>query len=545
MKVTEAIGSFLLQNKINCIFGVSGANIEELYSHLSARSEFEIILAKSEYNAVMMAVGYYLKHKSLAAVLTTSGAGVLNTISALCEAFSAKIPLFLIAGRPPSQFEGKGAFQDTSGLNEAINLEVILGECTAKTTSLSQNIETLPLELSELLKVGKSKKKPICLLVNKDLFSKDISVEAYLNFEEQAMTLDLLTSSLLVRIREKLFTPEKKLIILGEELIHECSKDKIEAFAQLICAKIVTSPSVKGFCDYRNRSYLGSIGVMGNGRAIKAMKERDYLIFLGANYDLLTRLGYELNLNTKMVTIVGEQQHFIEAQDIEQVHLPPMMFVNKLISDSCNFDLKGPELQFRKNKILPGPLNFKLATDIFNNFLKPEHSIFVDAGNTGAFFTHYLRTYGESCFYISLGMGGMGNSIGAAIGATLHSSSRSFVFIGDGSFLIHGLEIHTAIEHTLPITFVILNNNSHGMCSTREELFLNGNTGVNDFKKTTYGQGLGEVFHSLESFELDTSLELVSALNKTTEAEGVVLLSLNIIDKTIPPFRGFRPKEKI
>ncbi|MFD6420332.1 thiamine pyrophosphate-dependent enzyme, partial [Streptomyces sp. NPDC060194] len=48
---------------------------------------------------------------------------------------------------------------------------------------------------------------------------------------------------------------------------------------------------------------------------------------------------------------------------------------------------------------------------------------------------------------------------------------RTVVIAGDGSFFMHGMEIHTAIEHDLPITFVVFNNNAHAMCVTREQLY--------------------------------------------------------------------------
>ncbi len=40
-----------------------------------------------------MAMGLYLKSKKMAAVITTSGAAILNTLAPLTEAFTSKIPL--------------------------------------------------------------------------------------------------------------------------------------------------------------------------------------------------------------------------------------------------------------------------------------------------------------------------------------------------------------------------------------------------------------------------------------------------------------------
>ena len=71
-----------------------------------------------------------------------------------------------------------------------------------------------------------------------------------------------------------------------------------------------------------------------------------------------------------------------------------------------------------------------------------------------------------------MGMAGMGYAFGAAIGAACATGRRCVVLAGDGAFFMHGLEIHTAVEHALPITYIMLNNSAHGMCLVRERLLL-------------------------------------------------------------------------
>ena len=103
--------------------------------------------------------------------------------------------------------------------------------------------------------------------------------------------------------------------------------------------------------------------------------------------------------------------------------------------------------------------------------------IVVDAGNTGAAAIHHLRVRRGGRFAVALGMGGMGYSFGAAIGMAFgravgsRLSRRTVVIAGDGAFFMHGMEVHTAVQYRLPVTFVLFNNNAHAMCVTREQLF--------------------------------------------------------------------------
>ncbi|MFP3670615.1 thiamine pyrophosphate-dependent enzyme, partial [Priestia sp. SIMBA_032] len=71
------------------------------------------------------------------------------------------------------------------------------------------------------------------------------------------------------------------------------------------------------------------------------------------------------------------------------------------------------------------------------------------------------------------------------------------VLAGDGAFLMHGMEIHTAIEHRLPLTVVLFNNDAHGMCVTREQLYFPDTPSINRFRPTDFEAGLSAMFPTL------------------------------------------------
>ena len=73
---------------------------------------------------------------------------------------------------------------------------------------------------------------------------------------------------------------------------------------------------------------------------------------------------------------------------------------------------------------------------------------------------------------------------------------------GDGAFFMHGMEIHTALQYRLPITFVLFNNNAHAMCVTREQLFYDGQYSYNRFRPSQLGAGLSAMFPGLASIDV-------------------------------------------
>ena len=51
----------------------------------------------------------------------TSGGGCLNTVAGLGESLASRVPVLALIGQAPTSLDGRGAFQDTSGRNGALD----------------------------------------------------------------------------------------------------------------------------------------------------------------------------------------------------------------------------------------------------------------------------------------------------------------------------------------------------------------------------------------------------------------------------------------
>ena len=112
----------------------------------------------------------------------------------------------------------------------------------------------------------------------------------------------------------------------------------------------------------------------------------------------------------------------------------------------------------------------------------------------------------------------MGYSFGAAVGAAFATGQRCMVLAGDGAFFMSGLDVHTAIEHQLPITYLIFNNRAHGMCLVRERLLLGENAGYNSFRRSHLGAGLGAMFPGLVACDCQTEASSAEALDRAAQS---------------------------
>jgi acetolactate synthase-1/2/3 large subunit len=187
-----------------------------------------------------------------------------------------------------------------------------------------------------------------------------------------------------------------------------------------------------------------------------------------------------------------------------------------------------------------GALTTPSALAVIERALPPESVVIVDAGNTGASAVHHLAAPRGGRWLLAMGMAGMGYAFGAAVGAACATGRRCFVVAGDGAFYMHGLDIHTAVEHGLPITYIVFNNSAHGMCLVREKLLLGENAGYNAFRRSHIGAGLAAMFPRLFACDCRNAGELGDALAKAERTPGPSVIAVELRDVEIPPFAAFQ-----
>ncbi|MDT0550812.1 thiamine pyrophosphate-binding protein, partial [Streptomyces lonegramiae] len=119
--VVDHIVGYLAANGVSHIFGVDGANIEDLYDAAYFRDDITAVLAKHEFSAATMADGYSRSGAGIGVVAATSGGGCLNTVPGLAESLASRVPVLALIGQAPTTLDGHGAFQDTSGDNGSLD----------------------------------------------------------------------------------------------------------------------------------------------------------------------------------------------------------------------------------------------------------------------------------------------------------------------------------------------------------------------------------------------------------------------------------------
>ena len=110
------------------------------------------------------------------------------------------------------------------------------------------------------------------------------------------------------------------------------------------------------------------------------------------------------------------------------------------------------------------------------------------------------------------------------------------VIAGDGAFFMHGMEVHTAVQYQLPMTFVLFNNNAHAMCVTREQLFYDDLYSYNRFTPSQLGAGLAAHVPRAVFGRRGRHRRIPAAVEWAMAVDGPSVVSVECAADEIPPF---------
>ena len=104
----EAIVQSLIQNDVDTVFGIPGAQTYPIFDALArVQTRIRTIGTRHEQAAAYMAFGYAKSLGRPGIYSVVPGPGVLNTMAALCTAWGANVPVLCITGQIPRDAMGK------------------------------------------------------------------------------------------------------------------------------------------------------------------------------------------------------------------------------------------------------------------------------------------------------------------------------------------------------------------------------------------------------------------------------------------------------
>jgi acetolactate synthase-1/2/3 large subunit len=290
-----------------------------------------------------------------------------------------------------------------------------------------------------------------------------------------------------------------------------------------------------------------------------ALAESAVCLLVGTRMSLIARSGLDEALGSIPTASIGSAPPYLPCTHVDSDDLrASLTLLTAALTESGHPNRERTADLAERSELAPpshvGPgVRYRDAMLALDALLPPETDIAVDAGNIGAAAIHWLTARRDGRFLVALGMGGMGYSFGAGIGMAFARATgatgpgaksakpqrRAVVIAGDGAFFMHGMEIHTAVQYGLPVTFLLFDNHAHAMCATREQLFYGDRYSYNRFGPSRLGAGLTAMFPALPSVDVTDIGELGVAIKAALDVEGPSVVAVECSADEIPPFAPF------
>ncbi|MCU7728504.1 thiamine pyrophosphate-binding protein [Actinoplanes sp. KI2] len=523
---------------VDHVFGVGGANIEDLYDAIHrGHSAVRGVVAKHEFSAVTMADGYARATGRLGVVAATSGGGAMNLVPGLAEAHASRIPLLALVGQPPAALDGQGAFQESSGRSGSFDARRVF----APISRFCARVER-PDTIGELLARAvaaalREPRGPAVLLLPKDVQQARVDAYAPIPPTPAPTSVDLAAVD---RAVTALRTATGVLVIAGAGVAATDSRAEVAELARRTGAWVAVTPDAKDVFDNHDPRFVGVSGVMGHPTVADCLRRADLCLLVGTRLPMMARAGLDELLRRTTVICLDPETPFVAGQSVRgDVRSTLRALVGRFPAQPRPCPEHAGPRPLPAHPFHGSGTPYAEAIAAIDAALPDDAHVFVDAGNAAAAAIHLLPARRRGRFVVAVGMGGMGYAFGAGIGAALASGQRTFVLAGDGAFFMHGMEVHTAVEYDVPITFVIFNNNAHGMCVTREQLFYGDDYSYNLFRPTDIAGAMTAAFRTLSVSGAGSAEQLRRALRHSAAGPGPALVEVDVDPREVPPFLPF------
>ena len=472
MNGADAIIKCLEKEGVEIVFGYPGVAICPFYNSI-LDSDIRTILIRTEQNAAHAASGFTRVSGKPGVCAVTSGPGATNVITGIATAFADSIPLICITGQVNSELIGSDVFQEAD-ITGAV-------ESFVKYSYLVKNANDIPRVFKEAFHIANTGRKgPVLIDVPIDIQNAQVSKFHYPE-EINMRTYKPTVKGNMVQIKKVIKELEKAkrpIICAGGGVLLSDAEKELREFSEKYKIPVVSTMMGIGAMPTRHPMYYGMVGNNGTPCANRAMNESDLIIMVGAR--VADRAVSQPDLITNNKVLVHMDVDPAEIGKNVGPHIPLVGDVKHIFEDIMNQEIVCSQTSCNYTEWIRILDNYREAMAVVR---KPNPSYVDPAGfitmlsdkmeEDGIYVADVGQNQIWSCgyhivkkgrFLTSGGMGTMGYSIPAAMGAKLARPERQVVAVcGDGSFQMSMMELATMRQHDVAVKIIVLKNNYLGM----------------------------------------------------------------------------------
>ena len=544
MNGADAIIRCLELEGVEYVFGYPGVAITPFYDSI-LNTDISTILVRQEQCAAHAASGYTRISGKTGVVAVTSGPGAENLITGIATAFADSIPMICITGQVDSDQVGGDVFQEAD-ITGAV-------ESFVKFSYGVRDVNEIPRIMKEAFYIASTGRPgPVLVDLPGDVQKLEMSVPFEYPSKAAIRTYKPTVEGHAVQIQKiaaELERVRRPLLYIGGGVHLAHAEEMIREFSHRYGIPAVCTMMGLGIFPTEDPMFYGMVGNNGQTYGNKALMNADMLIMVGArladrsisNPELVTRNKVvahidvdpaEIGKNAGVtIPVVGEIRavftrllekmpavdytDWIDVLDgwrdegltVREQHLSEAYAGGRLRAIHCvdpAVFLRDLSLRMEEDAIL--------TVDVGQNQLWSCANTVIRSGR----------------FLTSGGMGTMGYSLPAAIGAKLAAPDRQVVAVcGDGGFQMTMMELATSGYYQVPVKVVVLKNTTLGLVRQYQHFSLRDRFSVIDLGEFPKLSHLTAAY-DMDYLLLDDMAEITQKIDAFLSDTNSVLLEVRV-----------------
>lgn len=490
MKVSDYIVEFLIKQGVTDVFGYPGGMVAHLMNSFDKyKGQISVHTNYHEQASSFAANGYAQVSGKVGVAYSSSGPGATNMITGICNAYFDSIPTVFLTGQVNTYEAKRNLPIRQKGFQETEIIPIV--QSITKYCAYVEREEDIRYELEKAFYIAKEGRKgPVLLDIPMNVQRMEIEPEKLRPFESEEQKSTEIDVGVIVEALKKAKRP---VLLVGagvkseqaRKLVNELVKKwKIPVVSSMIAVDVVPSSEGMNF---------GFLGAYGSRTANFIVAKSDLVIAIGSRLDVRQVGGKRENFapNAQLIRVdidAGELSHRVNDRE-KHICANAEVVLQKLCTeevDVLNLTNGWIDVCRQLREELDG-LDDKapnIAVKKIGKVISAEYTITTDVGQNQVWVAQSFETKAGQNVLFSGGLGSMGYSLPAAIGAYYGNRKPVIAFNGDGGLQMNIQELQFIAREKLPIAIVVLNNHALGMIRHFQEMYFEGN-----YTQTVDGNG--------------------------------------------------------
>ncbi|MCT4633434.1 MAG: biosynthetic-type acetolactate synthase large subunit [Firmicutes bacterium] len=475
MYISDTIVESLIKENVDTVFGYPGGAVVPLYESLR-KSKINHVLVRHEQAAAHSASGYSRSSGKVGVCMATSGPGATNLITGIATAYMDSIPMVVITGQVGSESIGKDVFQEADVVGST--------EPFTKHNYLVKDPDDIPRIIREAFYIANTGRKgPVLIDIPVDLqrlkAKKKLSNEMDIPGYKPTVKGHI---GQIKRALRKIKSAKRPVICAGGGIISSGACEELRIFVKKSGIPVVHTLMGIGCVETNCESYIGMLGSHGHKKANEVISRADLIVVVG------TRLGDRATIGNRILDEMPDIIHIdidpAEVGKIVESTIPLVGDANNILSrlnkeikpvDIAPWkeEIKGIEEKPSNDDMKEGYLNPREAILTLSKYLDGNAVVTADVGQNQIWAARNIVIKDNMKFFTSGGLGTMGYSLPAAIGAKVANPEGKVVCVlGDGGLQMSLGELGTLANVKGGMVVLLINNGRLGMVRELQDIHV-------------------------------------------------------------------------